>query len=331
MQYRRDNKGFSLVELMVAMAISLVLLIGLIQVFISSKRSYLLQDSIARMQENGRYALERLSEDLRLAGYLGGNADVKTIAGDNELLDGNCATANFQAWATMLAQGIFGINDGLGGYGGCITAAGNNPQKGQYLGGDVLTLRYVRPTRLLATDTLSAKDEPRGYYLKSSPMEGQLAMVGSEASAVDGFFTALSDTPITYNKVESYAYYTGFQTADCSGNDVPVPALYRLRLGGNGTPEREEIVRGGENLQVQYGVDRNRDGAVDQYLNADNVDDWAQVRAARIWLLVREECPSPGYTNDKTYAIGDISVTPNDNFRRHLYTTTALLRNRGGL
>jgi type IV pilus assembly protein PilW len=61
-------RGFSLVELMVALVITLILLAGIGQIFLSSKKSYTLQDSLSRMQENGRYAMDTLSQDLRRAG-----------------------------------------------------------------------------------------------------------------------------------------------------------------------------------------------------------------------------------------------------------------------
>lgn len=63
------QRGFSLVELMVALVVSLLLLAGVIQVYLSSKQAYRVQDNIARIQENGRLAIAFVSRYLRLAGY----------------------------------------------------------------------------------------------------------------------------------------------------------------------------------------------------------------------------------------------------------------------
>jgi len=311
--------GFSLVELMVAISISLVLLIGLIQVFISSKRSYNIQDSIARMQENGRYAVDLLSKDLRLAGYMGGNADVTTIIG-SEAPGNDCVGAADTAWGKMIEQSLFGLNDGLSNYTGCITAAGASPQPNDYLSGDVLVVRYARPTQLLTTDTVDSG----GYYLNSSPMRGEIALLVKDGS-ID--FDSIDDSPKTYNKLEAYAYYTGNQEASCNGITTNVPSLSRLFLNNNGTPERQEIVRGIENLQMQYGIDTDNNGSPNQYVNASPGMDWSIVKSARLWLLVRDECPSSGYTNTNTYVMGDSDLVANDNFRRHLYTITVMLRN----
>ena len=63
--------GFSLIELMVAMALGTFLLAGVIQIFISNKQSYRLQEGQSRVQENARYVLELLGRDVREAGYTG--------------------------------------------------------------------------------------------------------------------------------------------------------------------------------------------------------------------------------------------------------------------
>lgn len=69
MGMRRQQLGLSLVELMVALVLGLVLMTGIIQVFLSSRQTYASNEAMARMQENGRFALEFISRSARLAGY----------------------------------------------------------------------------------------------------------------------------------------------------------------------------------------------------------------------------------------------------------------------
>jgi len=64
------QNGFTLVELLVAIALSVILLNGVIQMFVSSKQSYRTADGLGRMQETARYALDVLAQDIRLAGFL---------------------------------------------------------------------------------------------------------------------------------------------------------------------------------------------------------------------------------------------------------------------
>jgi type IV pilus assembly protein PilW len=111
-----------------------------------------------------------------------------------------------------------------------------------------------------------------------------------------------------------------------------VPALYRLGLV-NGALRSEEIARGVEQFQVRYGLDSDDDGSVDEYVDAPPASDavrWDQVIAARIWLLLRADCPETGYTNTNTYRMGNL-VYPAaglpDGYRRTLFTTTVALRN----
>jgi len=66
---RRQQLGLSLVELMVALLLGLVLMTGIIQVFLASRQTYNTNEAMARMQENGRFALEFISRSARLAGY----------------------------------------------------------------------------------------------------------------------------------------------------------------------------------------------------------------------------------------------------------------------
>ena len=63
--------GLTLVELMVALVISSFLMIGLVQIFITSRTTYQVDEGLARLQENGRFAIDYLVRDLRMAGNMG--------------------------------------------------------------------------------------------------------------------------------------------------------------------------------------------------------------------------------------------------------------------
>lgn len=67
---RSHEQGLSLIELLVAMAIGLILLLGVSQVFLSSRQTFITNDAMTKLQENGRFALEFISNTARQAGYL---------------------------------------------------------------------------------------------------------------------------------------------------------------------------------------------------------------------------------------------------------------------
>lgn len=74
MTFRRKPsamQGMTLVELMVALLIGLLLVLGVIQIFSASRSAYQLSAGLARVQENGRFALDYLQRDVRMVGHFG--------------------------------------------------------------------------------------------------------------------------------------------------------------------------------------------------------------------------------------------------------------------
>ncbi len=67
----KGQRGVSLVEIMVALALGLILILGVVQLFTSSKQTYRVQEAAAKLQEDGRYILTRMSQELRMAGMFG--------------------------------------------------------------------------------------------------------------------------------------------------------------------------------------------------------------------------------------------------------------------
>ncbi len=79
--------GFSIIEAMVAMVIGVVLLAGSVQVFISSKKSFLLQEAISSIQDDARFVMYFITRDLRHAGYPQGELGVDESAGEAMAFD----------------------------------------------------------------------------------------------------------------------------------------------------------------------------------------------------------------------------------------------------
>jgi len=106
----KNQAGLTLVELMVSLVLSLVLLGGVIQMFVSNKQGYQLSDELARMQESARFASFLLERDLRMAGYTGcSSRDESTMRVKNTL---NGSTVGFSP-----TKGIEGWEAGSTNYG----------------------------------------------------------------------------------------------------------------------------------------------------------------------------------------------------------------------
>lgn len=68
---RTGIDGLSLIELLIALLIGMVMVLGLVQVFAASRTAYMVSQGIARSQESARFALDFLSRDLRMVGHAG--------------------------------------------------------------------------------------------------------------------------------------------------------------------------------------------------------------------------------------------------------------------
>ena len=165
---RPRMQGFSIVEMMVAMVIALILLAGIGQIFLSSKKSFTIQNTLGRQQENGRYASDVLSQDLRRTGYWGGNADVSAVTGTEPPIApaATCNTGD-NTWGRMIDRRIFGLNHdetaALGAY-ACINDGNGHSSR------DVLVIRFASPWLVFATPTTNQRaiENNSTLYIRSS-------------------------------------------------------------------------------------------------------------------------------------------------------------------
>jgi len=80
---RPQQTGLTLIEILVAMVISLILMAGVLQIFQSNKQSFRVQESLSLIQENGRTAMRILAEELRMAAFWGCRSQDISIITDN--------------------------------------------------------------------------------------------------------------------------------------------------------------------------------------------------------------------------------------------------------
>lgn len=315
----RRQLGVSLIELMIAVVVALILLAGLFQVYLSTKQSYNAQEQLARMQEGGRFALDLITRDLRRSGFWGGNVDLTTITGTSPGpvdADHICAKNN-NRWGRMVEWRVSGLNQNMapGGY-DCATD--------HIAGTDILTVRYADAETIADADVAA----DNGLYLRTTIFRSRV-MTGALKDAADNEIPpenpAITPTHLlpVNRRLVSHAYYVGDTGRTCPGGQQ-ILALHRITLDpASGLPIPEELATGVEQFQVRYLVN----GA--EYVDAQNVDsnDWPNVEAVRVWLLMRGECPEQGIDNNTTYTMGDTVLDVDDSYRRQLYIGTVMLRN----
>jgi type IV pilus assembly protein PilW len=302
------ERGMTLVELMVAMAIGLFLIGGALTMLAQSRSTYRASDSLARLQENARFALDTLEPDVRLVRYWGRTSEPLGIAVPAAMVvecnDGN----DVRAWALDLGTAIDAQDDDY-----------NLPcpafRDAARTGSDVLILRH-------ASGEAAAADAGQIQVI-SRLGGGELVNDGSGAVAPG---EALHDVVVN-------AYYVSDESAFETGQ----AALRRLTLVKGGTLRDEEVIAGIENLQVQFGLDSNNDGAVERYVDAANpaLTPDARIAAVRLWMLVAVPADDPAFSDSRSWQPADADLAPITpgtasypaNFRRMEVAKTIYLRN----
>ena len=290
--------GLTLVELLVAMTIGLVLIAGATQVYVDSSKSYAVNETTARLQENARYAMSVLEPDLRMSGYWGltnvsdgiGGKALPTDAQFNPFGAPAASTCGVN-FPLLLGFPVQGTNDSY-----AATCAANSAAMPN---ADTITVRRASAVTVPAT---SANGPLRICSTRTS---------GVLVTDITGTFCQDVDTKI-YNLIVNLYY------VDQNSSQPGVPSLRRKALNAGPGFQDDEIVPGVEDLQVQYGVDLSggagpASGAASEYLDAGatltnlltNAAAPAQIVSVRIWLLVRSDSPESGFTDDRTYEYGD--------------------------
>ena len=315
----RRQSGLTLVELMVALAIGSFLIIGAVQIYNQSRQSFVVNESIARVQETAQFAMDTIEADLRMASNWGRNSRGLAVEGRSVLGDANPNSLTVpvptcgDGWAFDLAKAIDGSDNS---YTLPCAAAG-----GAVGNSDVITVRRttVQPTPL----------EAGRLQIQSTRIQGALF---EDGSVPVGFLPADSST---HNLVVN-SYYVAPTSQLIPG----VPTLRRKTLTTRaGAPfiEDQEVAPGVENIQIQLGIDVDEDNTVDRYVNpGDPIYDpaaagyvpGARVLTARVWLLVRGVTSEFGLQDGRSYSPGNTNLGQmNDGFRRLQVSKTILLRN----
>ncbi|MBS1212377.1 MAG: pilin-like protein [Proteobacteria bacterium] len=300
----RAQRGVGLTEVMIALVLGLALTAGIVSLFVQSKSVYSQDERTARMQENARYALELLASDLAMADFWGG------VSFGGDFGNAGAITAGCAASDTTTAIRYFKP-----------TSATDVPTDNT--GFDCLTdgtgYAYKAETNALAIKHVSGKPT-------IAPSNGHVYIrtLGSAGDFVVSDGTATPGTPVGLQDWEYLVrvYYVATDTA------TSIPNLRRKYLSAsNAMTDEGELVQGIEFFHLQFGVDSGSDGIANQYLSNPTDTQIQSAVSVRIYVLVRSTEQDFSYTDNKTYTLGDISLTPGGHYYRRLYTTTVQLRN----
>lgn len=358
------NRGFSMVELMVAMVIGLMILAAVSTVLVNSKKNYTTQDSLARLQENARFAIQILSRDLRMAGHFGCADDISTV---HNLLNPGAAT--FPVFNTD--HPIEGSESGAD-----WSPSGESLDFTPLAGTDAIAIRYVASDSVALAKEMPSQAGSAQVALNSGLNIGDVVMIADCSSAdifqITNFNTAGGFDHVVHNtggsspgndpdnnphkfskaygldakimRFNSVAYYI-------RPNDNGQPALFRRALvtnktAGTSSQVDHELVEGIEDLEILYGIDSvNNDRIPDVYKTATSVgSDWSNVVAVRFGIVARSLANADHQTgNDKRYGTDhhntplDVDGVPlttefvpppgTERYQRRVFRTTVVMRN----
>lgn len=338
--------GLTLVEILVALVISLFLLGGIVQVYLGNQTSFRFSDASARIQENGRFAIDTLVRDLRLAGFFGcvdvtQNSDLVQNHLDSSAAGWNADLHNFLGQRPVRIIDNGGINDSddiiiKGSIGGQASLLANLPRPGSgtiqiddafnVQSDDILLITNCWTTDIFqATGVTTGTDSYTITHATTSGTPGnanQSSCTGGDHCLHGGIESNLDSDYATSNssvyKLQSVQY-----TIQNSISGSGEPALWR-----NVDGQDEELVEGIQRMVVLYGIDTDSDGSPNQYVDSSTILAASDIiSAVRIWLVVRSD-------NDnvldaaQTYTVNGTDTTAGDQRMYQVFSVTVDLRNR---
>jgi type IV pilus assembly protein PilW len=302
MKFRQKKQfiyGVSLVELMVSMAISLVLMLAIVNVYVGSKETYKVRGDFNILQELGRQILETVTTSVQMADHWGGiTADSVTTPTISGLTGSGSCDSN---WILDVSQPVFGedgasAQSGISSIGGCFGANTYQPNT------DVLILRFADGAAVSDSSVIATPN----VYVRSEVETGAVLLKGGASNAITNTNISVSDAARNhlYN-IEAY-YVRNCSDSACT-NDIP--GLWRLTLNG-GVLQSEVLADGVEQIQYTYGVDTDSDTVADQFLSASSVSDWSQIVSVTIDMVIRAPSQDQSVSDTKTYALAGGSTIP---------------------
>lgn len=354
----KTNKGFTLIEIMVALAIGALLLSGIIQVFASLRTTDKLSYSLSRVQEAGRTALDIMSREIRMAGYKGcidpsqidPNQDIEIIA------------QNPPSQLALLSTMTGFETDALGwsaGFADLANIDGANDGDAR-LNSDVITTFRASEQ---AADVENHDNQSANIKVSNSSLsinQNMLAMitncqqigifrVTNVTNNNDGTVTyahgANNNTPNKFDRddfdtsnnsqllsLSSITYFVG-DTGRTNRLGDPIFALYML----DNTGAESEIVEGVEYIQITYGQEFGNGNR--RFVNANDINlDMDQVTSIKLSILVASNDRILETDDNFVYPLAGIDATPvslggaltypNDRRLRKAFNMSINLRNR---
>ncbi len=323
------QRGLSLVELMISMAIGLLLLAGITSLIVSQSASRDELEKSSRQIENGRYAMQLLKDDIELAGYYGDFSPASGVAVTVPTNPCGITLSDWNANTPTVPVGIFGYAPAAANPTPCTQVTNYQPNT---------AVLVIERASTLAVSAVPAPTNGATYLQVSRcPLDTpQTFVIGTSGYTMQKTDCAagVAGTPADLRQFYVNLYY--ISSCDiCSPTPDNIPTLKLVQNGAAPIP----LVEGIENMQFDYGIDTDTDGYPNIYTTTPT--SWPDVVAVRVNLLARNNDSTMNYQDTKTYclsgntancvapgALPGVMPSPatalvgpiNDQYKRHLYS-----------
>lgn len=336
----KAEQGFTLLELMIAVALSLLITAGVVGLFMETSRSYRQDEMLTRMLSDGRYAIGEIIRDLTLAGHwsdLHEPLEVTVEAGLTPVDSADdCGPTGGSDWIfSNLQVPVEQVDNATDSESAaafdCITPAEFTE------GTDIFAIKRASASLAESHDAASPsliRLEQGHVYLKTNGTSGELfrntVASGDPRPSPDAGAPYASSTT-EYWKYVTHVYYIRSYSVTV-GDGVPTLCRKHLRYDSDvsNPPEMvtECLAEGVEDMQLEFGIDTDNDGIANRYLADPTAAQMDNLVSVRVHLLLRSVEQDALYTSNKIYSVSNAGAyTPNDSFYRKVLTTTVLVRN----
>lgn len=317
------QRGFTLVEIIIAMGLGVFLLGSMTILFINSSIMNKTQQNVSKIQDDSVFSFLLLENDIALTGFRGCSSGLVNPSSGFKFSN-NAGTANYFN-STNFIQGSQGMgttfNPGLDG-----AISGLKPSPNPKM--DIVTIRSASSDPAIVTTDMTSTSSKilltssenfvnNGYAIISNCYSGSLMKVSNLALGTITPTTALNIAYNTGSQIYPYntiTYYVGTDNT-----------LYKTSNGGTPTAIAYNV----EKFSIFYGIDTDADNNVNRYTFAPNVSNFEQVVAIRIGIVMKSNDINTIGSSKETYSyqFNGRKYTPQDGKLRKIYYTTITLRN----
>jgi type IV pilus assembly protein PilW len=323
--------GLTLIELLVSVLLGSLLSLAISKIYLESVRNYIADEEMARIADNGRFSLTLLKRELMSAGFFASLPSASELG--VAAVSTDCSASG--SWALDIQYPLDFINN--------FDSTGSAPLRSSSgntfscletdeiaAGTDIVSVKRTAGNFTVQNGTYleDAVAKTNRWYLRVADYGAQKQWVyhrsgGFPSTDIGG------DTKVDYWEYYARIFYIRKFSKEAT-DGIPTLCVENLVGGGDlGAMATRCLVEGVEDMQIEFGLDRNLDGTPNQ-LNTKLLKlEIPSVVLARIYLLMRSVGELPGYARSRTYSLGEKQVHRSDGYVRRVISTTVYIPNVG--